>query len=206
MQTMRRRDSLTGPPNVYQRHHSVATSGPTCHESHYAFDHSSVHNSSHHSPTSFSSSSVNFGNVEKSPYHSYNNKANNVSLWKLFPCFLLTIVPWVYCKVSQHTLYASKLEINVILEEQKKLVKLIDETSSRIREVQKETDVLERTNENNFQELRRAGGSVNFENDHYIQIEQVEEAMVKRIDLLEKEIQKNSFESVETKGVTHHLR
>ena len=91
------------------------------------------------------------------------------------------------------------------MKEQKTLFRELDKTTGTLRDLGRDSERLDHENDKMFRVLQKKGATADLENDQYAQIEQVEDAMLKRIDDLEKHIQENSAKAVvETFGIGPH--
>jgi hypothetical protein len=91
-----------------------------------------------------------------------------------------------------------KSEIHGLVKDQKGLIQQLESSTDQIRQLRTEVDVLTKENEVTFRELRNHGGTTpDLKNEQYIKVEEAEEVFVKRIDELEKQIQKNSQKRVQ---------
>jgi hypothetical protein len=74
------------------------------------------------------------------------------------------------------------------------MVELLDETTSKMKELRKDIEILAKDNELSFQQIHRNGKdmAIDMESEQYADIEKEEEGLVKRIKRLEKAIQTRS--------------
>jgi hypothetical protein len=74
------------------------------------------------------------------------------------------------------------------------MVELLDETTSKMKELRKDIEILAKDNELSFQQIHRNGKdmAIDMESEQYADIEKEEEGLVKRIKRLEKAIQTKS--------------
>lgn len=83
-----------------------------------------------------------------------------------------------------------------MMNEQKKLFGELDKTIGTVRELGRNSERLDHENDKMFRILQKNGATADLENEQYAQIEQVEDAMLVRIDDLEKHIKENSAKAV----------
>ena len=127
------------------------------------------------------------------------------SLWKLLPCLILVVLPWINNKRSEWQLLSAKDELGTMMKEQKTLFRELDKTTGTLRDLGRDSERLDLENDKMFRLLQKNGATADLENEQYAQIEQVEDAMLKRIDDLEKHIQENSAKAVvEAFGIGPH--
>ena len=89
-----------------------------------------------------------------------------------------------------------------MMEEQRQFVKDLDRYTETIKELRLDVERLTHENEITFKELRLNGDAeVDLENEQYLEVENAEETFVKRIDDLERHIQKESYKRVEERCV-----
>lgn len=74
------------------------------------------------------------------------------------------------------------------------MVEKLDETTANIKELRKEIEILSKDNELSFQEIHRSGReiAIDMESEQYAEIEKEEEALVTRIQKLERAIQRST--------------
>lgn len=143
-------------------------------------------------------------------YHHGNKKGGNrfISLrdtlyWRIIPCLILMILPWFPAQTTRWTMHSQKTAIQAMMEEQKDLVSQLDETTDRIRQLQKDINRLTTENELSYQELDRHGKLIKtqelMDNETYTKQEEVEEAFVKRIDELETNVKATATRRLETR-------
>jgi cyclophilin family peptidyl-prolyl cis-trans isomerase len=130
---------------------------------------------------------------DRSAKKQHDDKA---SLWKLLPCFILVLLPWITIKRSEWQLLSVKDELGTMRNEQKTLFRKLDKTTGILRDLGRDSERLGHDNDKLFRVLQKNGVTPDLENEQYAQVEQVEDAMLKRIDDLEKHIQENSAKAV----------
>mmetsp|Transcript_2433 Transcript_2433/g.6525 ORF Transcript_2433/g.6525 Transcript_2433/m.6525 type:complete len:423 (+) Transcript_2433:211-1479(+) len=132
-------------------------------------------------------------------------------VWRVVPCLILMLLPWIPNQFVRSQVKSKRIEIETIIQEQKELVKNLDATTSKINDLKEEVEILNKDNELSFQELRRngktpgnlaageedsgagvGGGTADMESEGYQKIEGEEDILIKRIDKLEKSIQKSA--------------
>jgi hypothetical protein len=198
-----------------------------------SFENSSNHaNSSHFNPnvsdTSYSSlpnygKRNSFSNAQESSeydtkYRKRSNNAGSMSLesfllWRVLPCLVLILLPWVPTHFARRQVRSKKLAIDFIIQDQKELVEKLDDRTAKIKELKLDLESLHRDNELSFQELKMNGKSpenlaagdkgvtgettvTNMESDEYASLEEEEHVLLQRIDRLEKSIQKRSAKRI----------
>jgi DNA repair exonuclease SbcCD ATPase subunit len=109
------------------------------------------------------------------------------------------VLPWIYpYQKAQWQIKARKSEIHTLVKNQKGLIQQLESSTEHIRQLRTEVENLTKENESTFRELRDHGGTTpDLENEQYIKVEEAEEVFIKRIDELEKQIQKNSQKRVQ---------
>ena len=129
-------------------------------------------------------------------YHRYSNSFTRTSsssgfpAWKIVPCMMLLILPWIPCKYKSWQLNSQKSEYLFFKKEQTKMIQEIRNETDQIRVLRHESEKMTKHNEEHFQELRANGGSkLNLEDEQYLQLEYVEEGYIQRIDKLQQQIQ-----------------
>jgi hypothetical protein len=111
--------------------------------------------------------------------------------WRLLPCFIVLVLSWIPYQRTRWQVSSKRAIIETLIEEQKKSIQMLDETTERIRILRKDVEIITKDNELSFQEFHRSGGlpdsmttPAGDEED-----QQVEENLLKRIEKLEKGIQ-----------------
>ena len=135
--------------------------------------------------------------LEDSDDNKYGSKTlvNKQSLyWRILPCFIMMLLPWIPSQRTSWQIQARKAAIDTIMLGQKDMVARLDETTSNMKELKKEIEILTKDNELSFREIHRNGQelAIDMESEQYAEVEQQEEALVKRIQKLEVAIQKSS--------------
>jgi cyclophilin family peptidyl-prolyl cis-trans isomerase len=120
----------------------------------------------------------------------------NSSLWNLLPCLILAVLPWIANKRPQWHLLSVKEELGTMINDQRRLFRVLDKITGPLRDLGQESERLEQENDTMFRVLQENGATADLENEQYAQIEQVEDAMLQRIDDLEKHIQETSAKAV----------
>lgn len=167
-------------------------------------------------------------NKNSNPFHSdtdgssdygdkYNKTRNRIGsmsvqaflMWRILPCLVLILLPWIPNQFVRNQIRAKKAEIETIIQDQTDLVERLDKTHEKIKELKLEVENLHKDNELSYQELKfngktpenlaagdkeATGGSsiTDMESEEYAKMEEEEETLVNRIDRLEKTIQKNA--------------
>ncbi|KAG7367580.1 cyclophilin type peptidyl-prolyl cis-trans isomerase [Nitzschia inconspicua] len=173
------------PPSQFQRTNSVPTSGSS-------FFQESINNPSrnNNNDLSFLLTTEYYDNDK------YGKAVVNkhVFCWRIVPCLVIMLLPWIPCQQTRWQIATRKANISSLIQEQKDLVDRLDETTANIKELRKEIEILSKDNELSFQEIHRNGREIgmDMESEQYAAIEKEEEALVARIEKLEKAIQKNS--------------
>ena len=162
----------------------------------------------------YSNGSFSGSNDYDNKYQKRSNKYGSMPLqsflvWRILPCLLLVLIPWVPNQFVRNQVKSKKLSIDTIIQEQKDLVKSLDETTENIKELKHEVENLYKDNDLSYQELRHHGktpeniaagdklvteGSsvTDMESEEYAKMEELEEVLVNRIDRLEKTIRKDA--------------
>jgi dsDNA-specific endonuclease/ATPase MutS2 len=104
------------------------------------------------------------------------------------------MLPWIPCQRIRWQIAARKATISSLIQEQKDMVEKLDETTANIKELRKEIEILSKDNELSFQEIHRSGReiAIDMESEQYAEIEKEEEALVTRIQKLERAIQRST--------------
>lgn len=107
---------------------------------------------------------------------------------------IIMMLPWIPCQRTSWQIHSRKAAIDTLVLEQKDMVQRLDETTSNMKELKKEIELLTKDNELSFREIHRNGReiAIDMESEEYAEIEQEEEALVQRIQKLEIAVQKNS--------------
>ena len=116
--------------------------------------------------------------------------------WKIIPCLVLIVLPWVPCKRAEWSLNRQKDRFFDLKNKYASIVRQIETTTDDIRALRLESENMARENEKSFQEMRNNGDRVNLDDEQYLQVEQVEEAFVSRIDHIQQHIQERSRKMV----------
>jgi len=137
-------------------------------------------------------------------------------IWRILPfVVVLVTTPWVPCYYVRKIVQSKRLQIEAIINEQKKLVTNLDETTAKVKELKLDIEMITKDNELSYQELRRNSNyntknngkntkenlaasmedieeedDDNSSNKEYEKIEEEEEILVQRIDSLEESIQR----------------
>jgi len=181
--------SVPPPPSPFQRTRSVPTSGT-----------SMFHESSTESPDQ---RSLSFSILEQDEGDGkYNRKTSgrllskDVFYWRILPCLVLMVLPWIPCQRRYWQIKSRRATINTLLKEQKDMVQQLDDVTGSIQDLKKEIDVLTKDNELSYQEIYRNGKGlvIDVESEEYEELEEEEEGLVNRIDRLETAIQEVSFQ------------
>lgn len=147
-------------------------------------------------------------------YHKNRNSIGSMSvqaflIWRVMPCLILILLPWIPNQFVRHQIRSKKHEIETLIQDQKDLVERLDTTHDKIKELKLEVEHLHKDNELSYQELKfngkspenlaagdkeATGGSTitDMESEEYAKMEEEEEVLVNRIDRLEKSIQKSA--------------
>jgi hypothetical protein len=117
-----------------------------------------------------------------------------VLFWRILPCLVIMLLPWIPCQQTRSQISSRKYAIALMLQEQKEMVDLLDETTAAIKELREDIEILSKDNELSFQQIHRNGKdiAIDMESEQYSDIEKEEEGLVTRIKRLEKAIQTNS--------------
>jgi hypothetical protein len=120
------------------------------------------------------------------------NAINRQTLyWRILPCIIVLLFPWIPHQRTRWLVSSKRAIIEAMIDEQKKSIKMLDETTERIRTIRKDVESLTKDNELSFLEFHRSGklpaDMVSTAGDEEDQ--QVELNLLKRIDKLEKGIQ-----------------
>lgn len=170
------------PPFLAVRNHSVATSNPSYHE------HANVTRSF----LSTASSSSLLGSS------SSNIITKSFSSWLFYiPALLLLITSWSSPHHLQEDIQKYQTEILTLQQQQQELVKELDAMTKSIKEFSTKVHAMDKQNNERFQDLRESKGvfsDVNLGSEQYAQVEKAEEGLFRRLDTLEKYIQKRSAE------------
>ncbi len=142
-------------------------------------------------------------------------------VWRLLPFLVLILLPWIPNQFMQSQMRSKKLALETVMQEQKDMVKQLDETTEKIKNLKKEIDNLHKDNELSYQELKQNGKNpgnlasgdssvtatssiTDMESEEYAKLEEEEEVLVNRINRLERTIQKESMKRV-TEVYVHPL-
>jgi len=126
---------------------------------------------------------------------------------------VLILLPWIPNQFMRSQVKSKKVALETVVQQQKDMVKQLDETTEKIKNLKKEIEDLHKDNELNYQELKyngknpgnlAAGDSAvtassritDMESDDYAKLEEEEEVLMNRINRLEKTIQKDSMKRV----------
>ena len=137
-------------------------------------------------------------------------------LWRVLPCLVLIILPWIPNQFTKHQIRLKRHILDTVVQEQKNMVKKLDETTEKIKNLKIEVDQLHKDNELSYQELKQNGKTpenlaagdesvtttssiTDMESDEYAKLEEEEEILMKRIDRLEKGIQKAAVKRLNEK-------
>mmetsp|Transcript_18770 Transcript_18770/g.45329 ORF Transcript_18770/g.45329 Transcript_18770/m.45329 type:complete len:420 (-) Transcript_18770:85-1344(-) len=208
--------SVPPPSGMYQRTRSVGASSPSMY---------SGGDNYHNNPSTSSSSSWmgagnsnNNNNSSNSLSYSvvgddelkYNHPSSgknrflsmrDVLYYRVLPCLILMILPWIPAQMTRSTVNSKQREIQSMMDEQKDLVSQLDEVTENIRTLEENVVSLTRDNELSFQELERSGKLLKTQEiqnkDGYEEQEEEEEALVQRIDDLEKVVKLSASRRLE---------
>ena len=78
-------------------------------------------------------------------------------LWRVLPCLVLILLPWIPNQFTRHQIRLKKHILETVVQEQKNMVKKLDETSEKIKNLKIEVDQLHKDNELSYQELKQNG-------------------------------------------------
>jgi hypothetical protein len=142
----------------------------------------------------------------------YNHHGKNrfysmrdVLYWRILPCLILMVLPWIPLQMTRSTVLSKQKTIQSMMDEQKELVAQLDETTEKIRSLEKDVVILTKDNELNFQELDRSGKLLKTQElqnkEGYEEQEKEEQALVKRIDDLEKAVKASATRRLEQRYV-----
>ena len=161
-----------------------------------------------------SGSNSNFGSDHDDKYQKRSSNTGSMPLqsfllWRVIPCLVLVLLPWIPNQFVRNQVRSKKLVLETIVQEQKDMVKKLDETTEKIKNLKKEVEDLHKDNELSYQELKHNGKTpqnlaagdesvtiassiTDIESEEYAKLEEEEEILMNRIDRLEKRIQKDS--------------
>lgn len=176
---------ISSAPSTYTtplpvvRNHSVATSTPSLHE---------------HVNTVRSYFSSSRNSCLDSQFPSRKNKGANKNIWLYYiPAVLLLLAPWLFSHNINDDIKRYKNEVLEFQEQQRSLVKHIDNLTKGIQEKSTLIHSLNKENEARYKEIRKSGDvQVNMKSQRYEEIERTEEGLLNRVDVLERDIQKTS--------------
>ena len=134
-------------------------------------------------------------------------------VWRLLPFLVLILLPWIPNQFMRSQMRSKKLALETVMQKQKDMVKQLDETTEKIKNLKKEIDNLHKDNELSYQELKQNGKNpgnlaagdssvtaassiTDMESEEYAKLEEEEEVLVNRINRLERNIQKESMKRV----------
>ena len=162
-----------------------------------------------------------YGKSASDADNKYHKRSNNTGsmplqsflLWRVVPCLVLILLPWIPNQFVRNQVKSKKLALETIVQEQKDMVKKLDETTEKIKHLKREVEDLHRDNEFSYQELKNNGKTpenlaagdesvttassiTDMESEEYAKMEEEEEVLMNRIDRLEKSIQKDAVKRI----------
>ena len=121
--------------------------------------------------------------------------------YRIVPCLVLMFLPWIVTQRTYWQVKSRRSTMEELLDRQKDLIQKLDDTTSNMKKLREDIDLLTKDNEMTYQEIQRQSKNMkvladhpldNMESEEYEAMEKDEESLMTRITKLERAIQKNS--------------